>query len=167
MCSGGIQSFRTRAVSYSFVLNHAKVDLYSHSHSSTFSQTSILRVICSTGTRPCGVKCKNLACSLPTYSTDKATSNYIRKLMAFPFLPHKTIEATFHALAAEATAAPLQQLVKYVQVNWVESRIWPPKTWSVFMQAVRTNNNQQPTTELQADADCHSCQSTSFTGKPA
>ena len=32
-------------------------------------------------------------------------------------------------------------LVTYINDTWVESRMWPPTSWSVFGQSVRTNND--------------------------
>jgi len=29
----------------------------------------------------------------------------------------------------------------YVRSNWVESTVWPPSSWSVLMQPIRTNND--------------------------
>ena len=75
------------------------------------------------------------------YMRDRATNGYIRRLMAIPFLPHETIAATFDNLKPEAITEPLQQLVSYIEENWIRSTIWPPKCWSVFMQSIRTNND--------------------------
>ena len=75
------------------------------------------------------------------YTTDHATSSYIRRLMALPFLPHETIEATFESLRPEATTQPLKEFVHYIGETWINSRVWPPKCWSVFMLSVRTNND--------------------------
>ena len=61
--------------------------------------------------------------------------------MALPFLPHETIAATFDNLKPEAITEPLQQLVSYIEENWIRSTVWPPKCWSVFMQSIRTNND--------------------------
>ena len=61
--------------------------------------------------------------------------------MALPFLPHKTIEATFESLRPEATTQPLKEFVHYIGETWINSRVWPPKCWSVFMLSVRTNND--------------------------
>lgn len=75
------------------------------------------------------------------YTSDQATNKYIRRLMALPFLPHETIEATYESLKAEATTEPLKKFVAYIGENWIRSRVWPPKCWSVFMQSIRTNND--------------------------
>ena len=75
------------------------------------------------------------------YMRDRATNGYIRRLMALPFLPHETIAATLDNLKPEAITEPLQQLVSYIEENWIRSTVWPPKCWSVFMQSIRTNND--------------------------
>ena len=75
------------------------------------------------------------------YMRDRATNGYIRQLMALPFLPHETIAATFNNLKPEAITEPLQQLVSYIEENWIRSTVWPPKCWSIFMQSIRTNND--------------------------
>ena len=61
--------------------------------------------------------------------------------MALPFLPHKTIEATFESLRPEATTQPLKEFVLYIGETLINSRVWPPKCWSVFLLSVRTNND--------------------------
>ena len=75
------------------------------------------------------------------YTTDHATSSYIRQLIPLPFLPHDTIEATFESLRPEATTQPLKEFVRYIGETRINSRVWPPKCWSVFMLSVRTNND--------------------------
>ena len=75
------------------------------------------------------------------YTNDKATNSYVRRLMALPFLPHETILAMFEKLAAEATTPVLQQLVMYIRSTWIESEVWSPCSWSVFMFSIRTNND--------------------------
>ena len=61
------------------------------------------------------------------YTTDHATSSYIRRLMALPFLPHKSIEATFESLRPEVTTQPLKEFVHYIGETRINSRVWPPK----------------------------------------
>lgn len=40
--------------------------------------------------------------------------------MALPFLPHDQIALVFNQLKVEATTAPLQQFMTYVQDTWVD-----------------------------------------------
>ena len=83
-----------------------------------------------------------------SYSEDNAVYKYIRKLMALPFLPHCQINQTFLCLQVETQTEPLENLVKYIKRQWIESTVFPPKNWSVFKQAIRTNNNIEGSTML-------------------
>ena len=57
--------------------------------------------------------------------------------------PSSPMSASFTALEnkAETSSQAIQHLVAYIDVNWIRSTTWPPSSWSVFMQAVRTNND--------------------------
>ena len=57
--------------------------------------------------------------------------------MALPYLPADKIERQFHRLQQQATTRPLHDFCSYIHENWT----FPPQTWSVFMEAVRTNND--------------------------
>ena len=61
--------------------------------------------------------------------------------MALPFLPADKIEKRFHRLQRLATTDALKNFTSYVDNNWITSQTFPPATWSVYMQAVRTNND--------------------------
>lgn len=61
--------------------------------------------------------------------------------MALPYLPDQEIEPMFHRLERQAPTPTLQEFSQYVKSTWIESRIWPTSSWSVFMQSVRTNND--------------------------
>ena len=77
------------------------------------------------------------------YSRDDGTYQYIKKLMALPFLPAAEIDPEFQRLRLQATTDALQQLVQYVSETWISSTVFPPppKDWSVYGQAIRTNND--------------------------
>lgn len=75
------------------------------------------------------------------YSEDDAVYKYIRKLMALPFLPRRQISPMFLRLQVEAQTEPLQSLVAYIRLQWIESTVFLPNNWSVYRQAVRTNND--------------------------
>ena len=60
--------------------------------------------------------------------------------MALAFLPETEITPMFETLRREASTAPLQQFVEYVADTWIYGNTWPPSSWSIFMMAVRTNN---------------------------
>ena len=66
---------------------------------------------------------------------------YVRKMMALPFLPAEKIERRFSHLQRRATTEALKTFSQYVNDNWIISRTFPPATWSVYMEAVRTNND--------------------------
>jgi len=72
---------------------------------------------------------------------DDGTYRLIRKLLALPFLPDNEIPAAFSQLRGTATTDALKKLVRYIKSTWTESSIFPPKAWSVYGQAVRTNND--------------------------
>ncbi|KAI0220396.1 hypothetical protein LSAT2_028071 [Lamellibrachia satsuma] len=75
------------------------------------------------------------------YLEDNATFMYVRKLMALPLLPAEHISPVFAVLERKARAEPLEALVAYIKETWITSRMWPPTSWSVFGQSVRTNND--------------------------
>ena len=75
------------------------------------------------------------------YAHDCGTHSYVKQLMALPFLPAEKIETRFYRLQRRATTDSLKKFVEYVADNWIKSEIFPPTTWSVFMEAVRTNDD--------------------------
>ena len=75
------------------------------------------------------------------YSEDDAVYKYVRKLMALPFLPHRQISRMFLRLEVQAQTEPLKKLVAYIRRQWIESTVFLPKNWSVYKQAIRTNND--------------------------
>ena len=76
-----------------------------------------------------------------SYREDRGTHAFIRKVMALPFLEEEDIRPQFQRLQQTANTAPLRQFTDYVSSTWIESNTWPPSSWSVFMQSVRTNND--------------------------
>ena len=75
------------------------------------------------------------------YSGNDTVYRYIRKLMALPFLPHNEIRPMFVRLSVQAETEPLRNLIEYIQEQWIDSIIFPPKDWRVFKQPIRTNND--------------------------
>ena len=61
--------------------------------------------------------------------------------MALPYLPHQEIPASFQWLKLQATTPVLHELVDYVSNQWVNTNTFPPSSWSVYGQPVRTNND--------------------------
>ena len=76
-----------------------------------------------------------------SYAEDEGTYKYLRKLMALPFLPEVEIIPMFHQLERQATTTKLQSFVEYVCKTWIRGSTWPPSSWIVYKQAVRTNND--------------------------
>ena len=64
-----------------------------------------------------------------------------RPRTTLPFLPAEKIERRFNHLQRRATTEALKTFSQYVHDNWIISRTFPPATWSVYMEAVRTNND--------------------------
>ena len=75
------------------------------------------------------------------YTSDDGVHRYIRKLMALPFLPRREIRPMFQLLRRQAETQLLQDLVSFINNQWIESTVFPPKNWSVYLQPVRTNND--------------------------
>ena len=44
-------------------------------------------------------------------------------------------------MQTSASNEALEKVIQYIQSTWVNSTIFPPKAWSVYGQAVRTNND--------------------------
>ena len=61
--------------------------------------------------------------------------------MALPFLPAEDIVPMFERFTSQATTPQLQTVVEYISRTWIHSSIWPPSSWSIFNQSVRTNND--------------------------
>ena len=61
--------------------------------------------------------------------------------MVLPFLPADQIPSAFRKPKWKAATRPLKELAKYVERTWITSTTWPPASWSVYLQAIRTNND--------------------------
>ena len=75
------------------------------------------------------------------YSNDDSVHRYIRMIMALPFLPHSEIPTSFQRLKLQATTPALQELIQYIETQWIHNNTFPPSSWSVYGQPVRTNND--------------------------
>lgn len=75
------------------------------------------------------------------YTKDPGTYQWIRKLLALPLQPHKEIEREFDRLRLGIEDGPRQDLVEYLASQWIHNTTFPVKSWSVFMQPIRTNND--------------------------
>jgi len=64
-----------------------------------------------------------------------------KKIMVLPFLPAPEIDPAFQRLRLKATTDALEELVEYISETWISSTVFPSKDWSVYGQAIRTNND--------------------------
>ena len=74
------------------------------------------------------------------YGHDNYAKKYVKRLMALPFLPAEGIRNAFNKLEKLSTTK-LSSLIEYMRRTWIEQELWNPNTWSVFNQAIRTNND--------------------------
>ncbi|CAD5126475.1 DgyrCDS14598 [Dimorphilus gyrociliatus] len=66
----------------------------------------------------------------------------MRQLMALPFLPFHIIPIEFGRIKDYLQSVKkLGDLIKYFERNWMMDRIWSPKQWSIYKNAIRTNND--------------------------
>lgn len=75
------------------------------------------------------------------YHNDQYFNMFGRQLLALPCLPWACIEGTLDELYSEATTDAQRQLCTYIRATWINSSIWPPSCWSVFMRRIRSNND--------------------------
>ena len=75
------------------------------------------------------------------YYHDQGTYTYVRKMMALPFLSEGEIEPEFQRLQRQAESPVISELADYVSRTWINGTTWRPSDWTVFKQAVRTNNH--------------------------
>jgi hypothetical protein len=60
--------------------------------------------------------------------------------MALNLLPHRFIPRLFRDLKTQVRGALTRSLFDYMEKTWLNSTVWRPKSWSVFMQPIRTNS---------------------------
>ncbi len=66
-----------------------------------------------------------------------------RRLLCLPFLPHGKIPRILSFLGRKATGEVVT-LCQYIRNTGISPMSnWPPKTWPVYMQIVRTNNDAE------------------------
>ena len=75
------------------------------------------------------------------YTTDEKTHGYICQLLSLPYLPCEHIGPIFERLQEKAVTQPLQELTTYIATTWLENRLWPTSSWSVFGRVICTNND--------------------------
>lgn len=84
-------------------------------------------------------KIQALGLAVP-YLNHRPTQDYLKQLMALPFLPHEHITSTFDHLESRLPAGPIKDLTTYMRETWI-SGFWSPSEWTVFGQSIRTNND--------------------------
>lgn len=47
----------------------------------------------------------------------------------------------FLGLQTEPITEPVSDLVRYIAINWINGTMSPPKEWSIYGEAVQTNND--------------------------
>ena len=67
--------------------------------------------------------------------------NYVRQLLALPFLPPGHIRDTFFNLKGKANSEMLKSFVEYIEHKWINHEVFVPEKWSVFNHSIRTNND--------------------------
>ncbi|XP_069142293.1 uncharacterized protein [Argopecten irradians] len=77
----------------------------------------------------------------PTYDRREGVHQFVKQLLALPFLPAEQIEPAFRMMSARANTPELRDLTAYIDHQWMQSRVWPPVNWSIHQQSVRTNND--------------------------
>ena len=82
----------------------------------------------------------------PMYQQRNSVHNYIRKLLALPFLPSVQIRGSFDELKARPNTRKLQQLVEYMERQWMSNSVFDFPSWSVYHHDVRTNNDTEGNT---------------------
>lgn len=69
-------------------------------------------------------KVQSLGLAVP-YVKHRPTQDYVRQLMALPFLPGEHIEHTFLHLESRAPAGPVKELLLYIEETWING-LWSP-----------------------------------------
>ena len=84
-------------------------------------------------------KTQDLGLAVPCMK-HRPTQDFIRQVMALTFHPADHIPRMVDALESRAPAGPCLELMAYVSRTWLEGN-WSPQDWSVYGQAVQTNND--------------------------
>ena len=98
-------------------------------------------VVRSTSRRLFGETSKQSVYSARIRPTSASAVYVCRQTMALPYLPADVIADEFQTLHTASDDAQVAQHLQYMERQWISSTTWPPITWSVFRQPVRTNND--------------------------
>lgn len=84
---------------------------------------------------------QNQQCGLANiYRRKERVRRICRKLMALNLLPNRFIPTVFRSLKTQVRGALTRSLFSYMEKTWLRSTVWMLKSWSVFMQPIRTNS---------------------------
>lgn len=89
------------------------------------------------------------------YRRHEETRNTVRYAMALSMLPEEVIRVAFRWIDSLAVTEPAVTFVDYVKKYWVNSKVWPPSTWSVHRMRVRSNSNVEGNLFLDDVVHCH------------
>ncbi|XP_052773489.1 uncharacterized protein LOC128212200 [Mya arenaria] len=80
-----------------------------------------------------------------TYERREGDHQYVRKLLALPFLALGDIPQAFRKLkdCSDGSSEQLRELFHYVSDQWIDNSMWSPDEWSVYRKNVRTNNDTE------------------------
>ena len=62
----------------------------------------------------------------PDYNKKETVYQYVKKMMALPFLPAEHIGQAHRKLTLQAGTPALEHLCTYVRDTWIESTVWTP-----------------------------------------
>ena len=69
------------------------------------------------------------------YREQSAIHNYVRELLALPFLPPAQIRPTFEVLKSKPKQPELIHfLVQYIEIQWIDNAIFPAESWCVCVE---------------------------------
>src|ERR1043165_5689256 len=75
------------------------------------------------------------------FHINRRVHSYCKLIMALPFLPAEWIEPVFQQLKHAAPTTTLNDLLIYIEQQWIRSTTFPIASWSVFDRSFRTNND--------------------------
>ena len=78
----------------------------------------------------------------PLYKKDQTTRKICRQLLSLNLLPAEKIGDQFYLIMSKASGL-LLRFCSYIEKQWINHTVWPPFTWSMFMQFRRNNNNAE------------------------
>ncbi|WAR21691.1 hypothetical protein MAR_015665 [Mya arenaria] len=89
-----------------------------------------------------------------TYERREGDHQYVRKVLALPFLALGDIPRAFRKLkdCSDGSSEQLRELFHYVSDQWIDNSMWSPDEWSVYRKNVRTNNDTEGKWHLRMNA---------------